>query len=472
MAAYTPTNWQNYAAGGTPLSAANLNKLTDELEAQALALGIIHSLPTWANGAPPALTDPAGLNEMENVTSLVAGQMGLSYTKTVWQAGWTPGRNATNLNKLEAAAQAARIAIDASPPTGDLLTWAPPGLTPGANPQLAASYPGYAVRHINNSSLNISGTVGSTNDVFIIWDEVITNSTGEKRVIISGWRNVVIIGGERNNSVANLYGTNGAGIQIDKCIGTVHLEGIKMQGPGLGDGFVTTTGPETGGQPGAIVRLQNCYVRNNAISDLHADGFQLWSDPGGGFNGGVRTLQMDRSTIHSTWQGIFLGTHDGVFQGPGDVRNSNIVGVGPQSPATHWGMGWIFFKGCYPDVGGFTSTITFSNVWADNEEYRNRTGVAYVNNVTPNSAGSDGSGGTSCGRANNPARVCVQGSDAQGTYINWPNASSDCKGKIYLDRPPTSVGGIVGPITTPFGNTDFCPPNGNVGMTYVSPGYQ
>lgn len=355
------------------------------------------------------------------------------------------------------------------PPLVGPLTWAPPGYV-GGDPKNPANFPGYQVRHINNSSLTINGGF-SNQDAYIIWDEVITNSTGEKRVIIQGWRNVVIIGGERNNSVANLYGTNGAGLQVDRCNGIVHLEGIKMYGPGLGDGFVGTTGPETGGQPGAIVRLQNCYVRNNAISDLHADGIQLWSDPGGGYNGGFRALNSDRLTIHSTWQGIFLGTHDGVIQSF-DFRNTNIVGVQPQTGATHVGMGWIFFKGCYPDKGGFFGTGGFTNTWTDNELYRALTGVAYVNNVTPNSAGNDGSGGTPCHLADKVSRRCIAGTDATGSFINWPNTGSDISGKIYIGRPPTGAGGIVGTVSTPLGNTDFCPINGNVGMSYVPPGYQ
>lgn len=97
---YIATTWINGVS--PPLSAANLNKLTDELEAQAAAEGISHSLPTWANGVPPALTDAAPLNEMERVADEVATARGLSYTPTTWQDDWTPARNATNLNKLEA----------------------------------------------------------------------------------------------------------------------------------------------------------------------------------------------------------------------------------------------------------------------------------------------------------------------------------------------------------------------------------
>lgn len=97
--AYTPTVWVNNAAPA--LSAANLNKLTDEIEAQAAVESISHSLPTWVNGSAPALTEAAPWNEMERVVQLVAVARGLSYTKTTWEAGWIPGRNAFRLNRLE-----------------------------------------------------------------------------------------------------------------------------------------------------------------------------------------------------------------------------------------------------------------------------------------------------------------------------------------------------------------------------------
>lgn len=97
--AYTPTIWVNDQAPA--LSAANLNKLTDELEAQAATHGIAHSLPTWADGTSPALTDANPLNEMERVTELLSTATGLSYTRTIWSTGWTPARSAMRLNKLE-----------------------------------------------------------------------------------------------------------------------------------------------------------------------------------------------------------------------------------------------------------------------------------------------------------------------------------------------------------------------------------
>lgn len=112
--AYSPTVWQNLT---TPaLNATNLNKLTNELAAQALANSISHTLPTWVNGIAPALSDAAPLNEMERVAQAVATARSLSYTPTAWQSGWSPPRNAANLNKLEQQVQANSQAVAPTAP--------------------------------------------------------------------------------------------------------------------------------------------------------------------------------------------------------------------------------------------------------------------------------------------------------------------------------------------------------------------
>lgn len=116
MTAYVPTNWVNNVAPA--LSAANLNKLTDELKSQALAQSISHALPTWVNDAPPALSDAIPMNELERVTYQVALSLGLTFSGTNWEDGWVPARNATRLNLLEQGAAANRTAIDTVVPPG------------------------------------------------------------------------------------------------------------------------------------------------------------------------------------------------------------------------------------------------------------------------------------------------------------------------------------------------------------------
>lgn len=114
MPAYTPTVWVNNVP--PPLSAANLNKLTDEIRVLAAAASpaIPNLLPTWVDGSAPALTDAAPLNEIERVVGVLASRAGVVYTPTVWQAGWYPSRSARNLNNIEAAVAAISVAGGAS----------------------------------------------------------------------------------------------------------------------------------------------------------------------------------------------------------------------------------------------------------------------------------------------------------------------------------------------------------------------
>lgn len=121
MTAYARNTWVNDT---TPaLNATNLNRLTNELKLQAVDKNIPHTLPTWADGGAPAITDASPLNEMERVVQAITTSLGLTaYVPTTWGTGWTPARNATRLNRMEAQAVITRNAIDAAgpPPTGVL----------------------------------------------------------------------------------------------------------------------------------------------------------------------------------------------------------------------------------------------------------------------------------------------------------------------------------------------------------------
>jgi hypothetical protein len=108
---YTPTVWVN---GSSPyMNQTNLRKLRDELASQATSRSISHSLPVWTDGTTPYLTDASPWQEMERVAAAVAASLLIAeYEQTKWFPGWAPPRNATNLNRLEAQAQANRSAID------------------------------------------------------------------------------------------------------------------------------------------------------------------------------------------------------------------------------------------------------------------------------------------------------------------------------------------------------------------------
>ncbi len=118
---YVATSWLNDSP--PPMSAANLNKMTNEAKSQALAKSIAHTLPTWADGVAPAVSSATPWNEIERVVEAVAVSLGLTYTKTTWSSGWVPPRNAGRLNQIEQQLAVNRNAIEAPPaapsiPTG------------------------------------------------------------------------------------------------------------------------------------------------------------------------------------------------------------------------------------------------------------------------------------------------------------------------------------------------------------------
>lgn len=398
-------------------------------------MGIVGQMP---NQAKIALSKAQGRAPLATDDSLSSNYVGTLWTNAVTREIYICLNDAPGAAVWEPLTEK-----NPQPPGGGILTWTPPGFP---------NYSGYEQRTLSNTSFNHSVPVGSNRDAVFTWAEPITDSGGQgRRIIISGWRNVVVIGGERINSDTGTGGSldpNRACLQIDRCNGIVHLEGIWLHGNGVADCLVTTSGPEAGGYPGCTLRVQNCRFEPKSLHGIHGDGIQIWGDPGGGWNGGFKQLDVDRLTILSSYQALLLGTHDGCMQGA-DVRNANFKGVAATPGCTQSGMGWIFFKSRYPDVGGFYSTITLTNCWAENSI---RLWNSYPNMCTPNAAGDDAIGSTPL----QPFRAAAQASDSTGQYVHWPDPASDVKGKLYIGDPP---GG------------DFCP-LGVAGMNYVSPGYQ
>ena len=98
--------------------------------------------------------------------------------------------------------------------------------------------------------------------------------------------------------------------------GTVHIEGLLIDGPYVADGIGIATGRN--------VQLQNVRVERayNNIKGAHADCVQIQQ--------GVGHLRMDRFTCSTDRQGIFLGDHDGAIRSA-DLRRVNMYG----SPGKH-----------------------------------------------------------------------------------------------------------------------------------------
>ena len=152
---------------------------------------------------------------------------------------------------------------------------------------------------------------------------------------IHGGRNVVLIGGQIELPVEALAGTThaGRGLYLHNQRGTVHVEGLRISGPGLEDGI------NLGQRYGARVQLQNIRVdtAHGSHSGAHADVLQSWAGP--------RELLVDGLTGHTQYQGFFmLPTQqwtDAVEPELFDLRRVDLHGT-PTSGYLLWrdSLGW------------------------------------------------------------------------------------------------------------------------------------
>ncbi|MDQ6914723.1 MAG: hypothetical protein M3155_02805 [Actinomycetota bacterium] len=101
-------------------------------------------------------------------------------------------------------------------------------------------------------------------------------------------------------------------IYIKNNTGTVHIEGVKIDGSGGGqsDGIAINS-------PLSVVQVENVRVTGLTGTDrgFHSDVIQPW--------GGVRALRVDRLTGTTDYQGLFLPTELGPI-GTADLRHVNL----------------------------------------------------------------------------------------------------------------------------------------------------
>ncbi|WP_250445996.1 hypothetical protein [Actinotalea sp. C106] len=119
--------------------------------------------------------------------------------------------------------------------------------------------------------------------------------SGAGGLIVNGGDDVVLIGGEI--TIPSGVGTGGGanrGLYLRDQTGTVHVEGLRISGAGLGEGINLS-------QPhGAVVQLQNIRVEtvHGSQAGHHADVIQTWNGP--------RELRVDGLSGATTYQGLFL----------------------------------------------------------------------------------------------------------------------------------------------------------------------
>ena len=159
----------------------------------------------------------------------------------------------------------------------------------------------------------------------------------KRELWIDGGRNVVVIGGHitidelgaespyQDNTAVKVRGGSPAG--------TVHLEGLLVDGTYVNDGIAIATSRN--------VQIQNVRVERvrDEIKRGHADCIQVQQ--------GVGDLRVDRFTCTTQRQGIFLGDHSGPIRSA-DLRNVNVLGA----PGKH-----LFWQqtASYP--------VALNNVW-------------------------------------------------------------------------------------------------------------
>ncbi|MGY2083193.1 hypothetical protein [Blastococcus sp. SYSU DS0539] len=304
----------------------------------------------------------------------------------------TPTSTTTTAASTAPAAPVVRTATATGP-----LSWAPP-----------AGWQNYPVTRITSTtSVTTVGARGG--DVRIELDP----SRPVGPVIIANCRNAVIMGGQINVLPTARIGTDDQrAIYVHKCTGTVHVEGVLINGNVNGsqaDGIAVNA-------PEATVQIQN--VRMEALrgtySVNHADVFQPW--------GGVKEYRIDRLTGSTNYQGIQVRQDLGAI-GKGTIRNAN-VGSSEVNPIDRGGQFIRIDCNTYP--------LALENV-----HINPRSGRPMGYSVWPQTDD------RSC-----PAKI-------SNGVVSWPSIGN-LSGTVQEGRPASG---------------DFVPA-GSVGRGYVSPGYR
>jgi hypothetical protein len=236
-----------------------------------------------------------------------------------------------------AVATAAPAAQAAAPPP---LRWAPPALD---NPTV-----------VQLSPTNRAPVLNPSKDYIVKLPA--TPLSVESGVVITGGRNVVMIGGEINiPTTASTDGLKRRALYLRDQTGTLHVEGLRLTGD-ISDAINLQT-------PLATVQLQNIFVDGASardkvgFTDTHPDLIQTWSGPA--------ALRVDRFTGTTDYQGFFLDPNqNGMLTSPREISLSNV-----DLHATGTG-GYLLWLGrrCNPQVDCAAlqpPSVSLSNVWLE-----------------------------------------------------------------------------------------------------------
>jgi hypothetical protein len=230
---------------------------------------------------------------------------------------------------------------------------------------------------------------------------------------LEGGRNVVVVGGRI--TIPGVCGSayDRTAIKVVANRGTVHLEGILIDGTFTHDGIVTLA-------PEATLQVENIRIEEvRTRNGDHADCLQTQA--------GLGSLRVDRLTCTTELQGFFLNVENGHPVGLSDIRNTDIVGAPGK---------YMFFQAT-PVI-----PVVLSNVWLHTDKpwapfgflvYPQKNGRTYAGEYEP-------------------WRRSVVSADGKRVWF----VGSNIKGSIHKGRPR---------------HGDFVPA-GAAGVTYLSPGYR
>lgn len=331
-----------------------------------------------------------------------------------------------------------------TPPPGDQLTWAPPTLAAGSGTV------NYTLTDANRGSI----PAGAGRDLKITQAGIITTGGGNPAVPIDGYRHVIWIGGEFQ--VNSGYPTTC--IAPRNCTGTLHFEGIEINGTGVGDALTPRLGNAQ------TYQIQNCRFRVSTQGGFHADTFQLQGTR-------ISNLRFDKCTFVTDYQGHFLQNEYGIDSGAycTNLTYKRVNFVGFNAGTVHF-IFQVFTEGDSTAANRLVAPITLVNdgtmdtVWIDGGP-RPVAQAAYW--VHPNPAFQDPFSGVNFA----VRRGSFLGSDADGSYVYFSTggetvpAGGATSGQATLD---CHVSGKLRVGTPPAG--DWCPAS-IPGLGYVSPGY-
>ncbi|MFC3686898.1 hypothetical protein [Aquipuribacter hungaricus] len=162
---------------------------------------------------------------------------------------------------------------------GEPLSWAPPVLEDPTVVEITAE----------DTSLKLDQ---EKDYELVLPDEPLVSSGG---LSVYGGRNVVMVGGEISVPPQEEEEQSGLrALYLRDQTGTVHIEGVKLTGEGLGEGINLDQ------REGAVVQLQNIWVGEvfGTVDGHHGDLIQAWAGPA--------ELRVDGLTGSTGYQGFFL----------------------------------------------------------------------------------------------------------------------------------------------------------------------